>query len=88
MTTTRIHEDVFCRRCGKQLDTNTAVEEGAQPKPDDISICGYCGTLSLYSEDLRLRAPTPEERLELQRSPAWDMIARAINNPPLRHVKG
>lgn len=86
--TTLIHDDVFCRRCGEKLDANTGVEEGTRPEPGSVSICGYCGTLSLYDDGLRLRAPTPEERLELQRSPVWNVIARAMNNPPFRNVKG
>jgi hypothetical protein len=47
-----------CCECGRTLDRATS--EGS-PRAGDISLCGYCGSLNAFDEDLRHRKPTDEE---------------------------
>jgi hypothetical protein len=36
-----------------------------EPKAGDVSICGYCASLNVFTEDLWLREMTPAERRDL-----------------------
>jgi len=59
----------FCLDCGKKLDAAAAVREGAEPKPDDISLCIYCGHIMMYAPDLTLRELTDDEIVEIAGRP-------------------
>lgn len=42
---------VFCPNCGKQLDGTTFIKRGdVMPRPGDLSICFYCGTILEFEE--------------------------------------
>ena len=49
--------------CNKVLDMATAVMTGGI-NPGDMSVCFYCGHLSVLGEDHRLREPTAREMYE------------------------
>lgn len=57
-----------CPSCGKRLDAATALERGGV-RPGDVSICIYCGHLSILGEDNRLRPPTDAEMIEIAGDP-------------------
>jgi hypothetical protein len=59
-----------CPECGKKLDAATdPTDETNRPKPGDISVCVYCGSLFAFDFDMRLRAVTPEEEMEIMDNP-------------------
>lgn len=60
---------VKCLRCGHKIDAATDVGHGAVPTEGDVSVCLHCGALAIFSKDLTLREPTPEERLEASLHP-------------------
>ncbi len=49
-----------CRKCGERLDNATATTRGEPIEPGDISVCAYCGELSMLSEAGQLEPFTPE----------------------------
>lgn len=50
-----------CLSCGAKMDAHTdAYNEGASPKPGDVTVCTYCATPMLYGDALQL-APVPAE---------------------------
>lgn len=50
----------LCRRCGKALDAASGSGD-AVPTPGDVSVCMYCGTLAVFTDELRLRETTVDE---------------------------
>jgi hypothetical protein len=56
-----------CPLCGETLDA--AVGRGPETRPGagDLAICGYCGALLIFRENLRLRRLRPAEQAALQR---------------------
>ncbi|NUX58714.1 hypothetical protein [Paraburkholderia youngii] len=65
-----------CRKCGKLLDGNTSMEKGTRPRHGDVSLCIYCGALSIFDMNKqRLRPPTQWEQAELSKNPD---VARAL----------
>jgi len=54
-----------CAGCGKPNDMATATVAGHRPSPGDISICFYCGHISAFDDDLRLRPLTDAEMREV-----------------------
>lgn len=67
------HNPIYCRECTRRLDAASGAaksDAGAEdsdlrgPGNGSVSICGYCGTVSLYvvsALGLALRPPTPAE---------------------------
>ncbi len=74
MKTTRVPASV-CPVCGK---ANNAASNGQdRPKPNDVSICWYCGHLMIFADDLKLRQPTVAEVAELSRHPTVMQMQRS-----------
>ncbi len=49
----------YCKFCGKPQDRHTeAKSQPVQPRPGDLSICLYCGTICLFDESLNLEPMT------------------------------
>jgi hypothetical protein len=46
------------------------------PNPGDISLCAYCGCLTIFADDLTQRPPTAEELAAVQASESWASIER------------
>lgn len=65
-----------CSECGQKLDGYTGAR-GAEPKPGDVSICGYCGNIAIYT-GTGVRPPTPIEQTELNADDTVSVIANAI----------
>jgi hypothetical protein len=57
---------VKCPYCGYKMDAATGVfdGEGHSPTPGSISICLNCGKVAVFTEELGMRLPTPEEAIE------------------------
>ena len=63
-----------CPECDASLDgVRHPTDDNVRPKPGDASICAYCGTLLLITEEGLVRAP---EHLEAQIPPS--MRAQAL----------
>lgn len=58
----------FCIGCGVELNAAFLGEGGdVKPKPDDFTICVYCGTVMGYNEDLTLRRLSEGEEAEARK---------------------
>lgn len=47
--------------CLKTIDGATGMDHEMIPKPNDLSVCLYCGNLNVFLTDLTLRRGTAEE---------------------------
>lgn len=57
----------ICRGCGWEFVQAEDVEgKDHRPRPGDVSVCGSCGTMSVFDDRLLLRAPRPGELEHLQ----------------------
>lgn len=63
--------------CGAENDA--ASHRSAVPNPGDVSLCWYCGALTLFNEDLTQRVPTEGELLDIKANPAWHLVQNAID---------
>ncbi len=51
-----------CPTCNKTLDGSSSLGDSSDvPSPGDLSICKYCGELSVFKDDLSQRPITQEE---------------------------
>jgi hypothetical protein len=58
---TELKADV-CPRCDALLDAVTPLhKQDVKPKPDDLTICYYCGAPLAFTEDMTLRPATLAE---------------------------
>jgi hypothetical protein len=65
-------EEQYCPTCYHMLDMNTPLlneSTSAVPKPQDISLCIYCGNWSVFDDDLKLRKPEPDMLREIMSDP-------------------
>ncbi len=69
----------YCNFCGKAQDTHSSFgpSESVQPRPNDLSICLYCGTICLFDESLNL-APMSDADLETLLNEDPDLFTFAI----------
>lgn len=51
----KLPDDSECLKCGKKVDAATCVNAEAHPKPNDITMCIYCGHFMAFGDDLRPR---------------------------------
>jgi hypothetical protein len=56
MKSTQVNKAARCPACLKSNDGATSMREDATPKPDDLSVCIYCGQVNVFQTDLTLRA--------------------------------
>lgn len=56
----------YCPTCGAECDAATPADGSpATPKPNDISLCFYCGETLTFNEDLKLEVLPYDELLLL-----------------------
>lgn len=66
-----------CPACGHEHNAATGAEPGNNvPDPGSVSICIRCGAISLFNDEMQLRAPTAEELADIKRSQTWPIIER------------
>lgn len=71
-----------CRNCLSELPAHTDAYGDAKPSDGDISICIYCGELSIFDAG-RLREPTDIERSAALDDPqVVDVIAAIMLEGP------
>ena len=58
-----------CWLCGYKMNRTSEAFGDRTPKAGDVSICLSCGAIQVFTEDLRLRVPTDEEREKFMRDP-------------------
>lgn len=85
MVTTIISENLTCPYCKKQVEAATgAIDPKAIPKPEDVSICFYCGEIMIFAQlpgndHMVYRKPSPEELVEILRDcPALNAVQKRI----------
>jgi hypothetical protein len=66
MSTHRHAQVTPCPSCGKGLKFSTALNaDTSPPRPGDVSVCAYCATTVVYTENLRLRRSTTADLAKL-----------------------
>jgi len=53
--------DRACPVCNNKLDAASAINADTSPQPGDVSICFYCGSFLIYSDDMSSRLLTELE---------------------------
>lgn len=53
MKTTITGKDT-CPSCHEEVEMSTSIDSDAVPKPGDISLCAYCGSVNMFSDDMAL----------------------------------
>ena len=68
-----------CAHCRKPIETHTSLRGASKPKEGSLSLCFYCGTLSVFTDSGALRSITDEEVKVLKESDpvAWTMVVEA-----------
>ena len=72
-----------CRSCGKELSGAFAINGINAPKDGDVSICVYCGCVSIFTDGSCFREPTDEEINELMDQPEFGAALRLV----LQHIR-
>lgn len=71
-----------CPECYAMNDGTTDVEgSDAKPEDGDLSICAYCGSVSILvitDKDSYMRTPLPHERKEIDKNPRIKEAREAI----------
>lgn len=75
-TDTKMPKSVCCE-CGAKLD-GAAGEGDITPDPGDMSVCIYCGSLNVFSDNLTLRKPTVEEYVESTKNRKLQEYRKAV----------
>lgn len=60
-------QPISCRLCHNIIDAHASVKGDIAPRPNDFSVCLYCGTLSKFDEELNLIPLTPSELFTLNK---------------------
>src|SRR5262249_6346942 len=71
----------FCPDCRNRIDGATSVSlDETEPtvKPGDLAICCYCGSLNIYTAELRFRKATPSELAAIELNPAKAALFRTL----------
>lgn len=75
-----------CPQCGAGLDGALGLTDDAGPKAGDITICLECRAVSVFSDAMSLREPTPDELKKLAGNrdliAAFDILAAAKSDKP------
>jgi hypothetical protein len=65
-----------CPSCGEILDAHRAFDGSEeQPKPDDLGICYYCGTVFKFDKELNRVSMPAEEIAELPEQLRLELFA-------------
>lgn len=75
-TTTRLPTSK-CLDCGKTVTAATPPKGAKKPKPDDFTVCLYCGHVMAFDSDMTVRALTDAEMHEVAGNPEILRIQRA-----------
>ena len=54
-----------CPSCGYLFDRASGVDHSSVPHPGDVTVCIRCGAPAFFASDMSLRAPEPDEQLEI-----------------------
>jgi hypothetical protein len=61
--------EVQCLGCGRNMNAHSEVTPNPNPAPPsegNIAICFKCGAAMIFDEDLKLRWPTEQEKIEFK----------------------
>lgn len=72
----------FCPYCKYGFDQSSNIRDGRRkPRPGNYTLCISCGGVLVYDAELRARAPTTAETLELEGRPElrrWIATAQSV----------
>lgn len=66
MITTTSTPSNHCLSCSEIIDAATGP---GSPSPGDISVCAHCGHVTVFDDNLKLRAPTDAEVIDIAGNP-------------------
>ena len=72
---TKLKSGTRCCECGKEM---LGVLGEDSPSPGAAIICGECGCMSIFSDDLGFRSPTDEEIFEAATDPVIQAARRIM----------
>lgn len=78
MSAVHPHPPTTCPHCGRHGDRATGTNTDDRPEPECVSVCFGCEGVSLYTDTLQLRKPTPEEAEELKGPKFGPMVRKAV----------
>jgi hypothetical protein len=58
-----------CIECGEPNDRAFPAEDHPAPCENDVSLCIFCGHISIYRADQTLREPTDDELITISQKP-------------------
>lgn len=67
-----------CVECRQMADHVNLADEVKPPAPGDKTLCLQCGSLNVLDDQLRFRAPTVDEFLDVARDAGAQRLRRAI----------
>jgi hypothetical protein len=60
--------DAACPYCGR-VNAYSFGLTTPDPEPGDVTICGYCASCGIYTDEFLIRVPTAEEQVYLDDAP-------------------
>ena len=77
-----------CPVCGADNECATNANRGDHkpPTPGAVIVCFSCGALMMLGSDMRLRAPTAQECVDIARDPAVQRVVKAHREVKLRRA--
>lgn len=76
-----------CLDCGHEVDAASGLGNRG-PKPNDITVCFYCGHTMAFKEDLTVRALTEDEMCMIAGNAEVIRIQKAIRDMRRREADG
>lgn len=69
-----------CPACGEAIDAAASMSGTFVPeaKANCITVCGFCGEILTFNEDMTVRKPTLAEMTNLQQSNQWGQLQQMI----------
>lgn len=65
-----------CPHCGALIHAASSLDHQHLPSPGLPVVCGYCGEINVFAEDLTVRLPTAREMAEIMDSSEWPEMQR------------
>lgn len=74
-------EPSHCKKCLHVFDSHSGISGDSirHPEQDDLTICAYCGTISIFDKDLNLVAMTQQQLDDLKNDDYenWAILQKA-----------
>jgi hypothetical protein len=77
--TIRLPNNTYCKGCSKYVDSCTPIEDATYPHEGSLSICPYCGVISMFDKDLNLQPVSQQflDTLKITHRSIWIILHQA-----------